>query len=474
MHSKRHQEKKYTEHTATTRPSRGECTIGFFGGVGSVTGAHFVLDTGNERIAVDCGLEQGSDFAPEHNANDFPHDPSTLLALVVTHAHADHIGRIPKLVRDGFRGTIYSTPPTKDLAAIMLHDALSIMEYEAAHGGAEPLYGEQDITQALALWKTTPYHREVDIGTTALTLFDAGHILGSAHAVFTRNDKKIMFTGDIGNTPQPLVGVPEPQADVDYMVMESVYGNRVHEQVRERSSMLLREIQEVIAKKGTLIIPAFSLERTQGMLFEINNFVESGLIDPLPVFLDSPLAIAVTEVYRAHRAYLKPDVRTQIENGDDIFDFPKLKLTKTREQSNDIDHVPGPKIIIAGSGMSHGGRVLSHEITYLGQDNTTLVLVGFQTVGSVGRLLQDGVRKVTIDGVPVKVRAKISTIRGYSGHADRDMLITFAETSAHHVKRVFVTMGEERASLFLVQRLRDYLGIDATAPEANAIEPIDF
>ncbi|MFM2374036.1 MAG: hypothetical protein RLZZ234_31 [Candidatus Parcubacteria bacterium] len=449
-------------------------TVGFYGGVGSVTGANFVLDTGTLRIAIDCGLEQGSDFAPKRNAEAFAYDPSTLNALVVTHAHADHIGRIPKLVRDGFTGKIYSTSPTKDLAAIMLPDALRIMEHEAQQGGAEPLYREEDISRALALWTTIPYHQPLTLGDVSATLYDAGHILGSSHVVFERGGKRIMFTGDIGNAPQPLVGEPEPQADIDYLVMESVYGNRLHEQVVERSSMLLEEIKETIKRKGTLIIPAFSLERTQAMLFEINNFVESGLIDPLPVFLDSPLAISVTEVYRAHRAYLKPEVRKQIEAGDDIFAFPKLKLTKTRQESDDIGRVPGPKIIIAGSGMSHGGRVLTHELHYLGKPDTTLLLVGFQTVGSVGRLLQDGVTRVTIDGVPVRVRARIRTIRGYSGHADRDMLINFVATSMERVKKVFVVMGEERASLFLVQRLRDYLGVDARAPEAEAVEAIDF
>jgi metallo-beta-lactamase family protein len=433
-----------------------------------------VLDAGTVRIAIDCGLEQGSEFAPARNAEEFVYDPSTLSALIVTHAHADHIGRIPKLVRDGFKGKIYSTSPTKDLAAIMLPDALRIMEHEAAQGGAEPLYAEEDISRALALWTTLPYHQSLTLGDVTATFFDAGHILGSAHVVFERGGKRIMFTGDIGNTPQPLVGAPEPQADIDYLVMESVYGNRLHEQVVERSSMLMEEIKETIARKGTLIIPAFSLERTQAMLFEINNFVESGLIEPIPVFLDSPLAISVTEVYRAHRAYLKPEVRAQIEHGDDIFSFPKLSLTKTKQESDDIGRVPGPKVIIAGSGMSHGGRVLAHELHYLGKKDTTLLLVGYQTVGSVGRLLQDGVTRVTIDGVPVRVRARIRTIRGYSGHADRDMLIDFVSHSMERLKKVFVVMGEERASLFLVQRLRDYLGVDARAPEAQHVESIDF
>lgn len=449
-------------------------TVGFYGGIGSVTGANFVLDTNAIRIMIDCGLEQGSDFASARNAEAFPYDPGSIDVLIVTHAHADHIGRIPKLVRDGFKGKIYSTPPTKDLAGIMLHDAIGIMQFEASRGGTPPLYEEADISRALALWTTVQYHHPVPVGDVTLTLYDAGHILGSAHAVFERGGRRIMFTGDIGNVPQPLMAPPEPQADLDYLVMESVYGNRLHERVEDRTSMLLEELKETIKRKGTLIIPAFSLERTQSMLFELNNFVESGLIDPVPVFLDSPLAIRVTDVYRAHRAYLKPEIRDQIEAGDDIFDFPKLKLTRTTKESDAIAHVPGPKVIIAGSGMSHGGRVLAHELEYLGRSDTTLLLVGYQTVGSIGRLLQDGVTKVTIDGVPVHVRARIRTIRGYSGHADRDMLLEFASVSAERLKKVFVTMGEERASLFLVQRLRDYMGLDAVAPEAGAVEHIDF
>lgn len=449
-------------------------TIGFYGGVGSVTGANFLIDTGTHSIVVDCGLEQGGEFSLQKNAEPFPYDVSDVDVLIVTHAHADHIGRIPKFVREGFKGKIYSTTPTKDLAGIMLHDACGIMKHEAERNGTEPLYREADIGQALALWTPMSYHDSFMIGDVTVTFHDAGHILGSALVVLERDGKKFMCTGDIGNIPQPLLNPPEVVKDIDYLLMESVYGDRLHEKVAERSSMLLEEIKATVARKGTLIIPAFSLERTQGMLFEINNFVESGLIDPLPVFLDSPLAISVTDIYRAHRAYLKDSVREQIEGGDDIFDFPKLSFTRTREASDAIAKIPGPKIIIAGSGMSHGGRVLSHEIEYLGRPDTTLLLVGYQTVGSIGRLLQDGVTRVTIDGVPVRVKARIRTIRGYSGHADRDQLIDFVHERGERLKKVFVTMGEERASLFLVQRLRDYLGVDAIAPEANQVITIDF
>lgn len=452
-------------------------TIGFYGGVGSVTGANFMLDTGKLAVLIDCGLEQGDKFASEHNAEPFPYDPSQVDTLFVTHAHADHIGRIPKLVRDGFHGEIYSTLPTRELARIMFDDALHIMEYEAERDGRQPIYDQRNIDQALSLWKTLEYHEVLKLEDDVEAVFtNAGHILGSAIVSFSRKGTKVVFTGDIGNVPQPLLAQPEVPAQYDYLVMESVYGDRVHEEVEERTGMLKHFIQETIRKEGTLIIPAFSLERTQGILFEINNLVESGEIEPIKTYLDSPLAIRVTDVYRGSIVFLKPEIQEQIKAGDDIFAFEGLSFTETVKESSMIARYGGPKIIIAGSGMSHGGRIRQHEKQFLGDSNTTLLLVGYQTVGSVGRLLQDGAKQVWIDGMQVRVKAQVATIRGYSGHADRNQLIDFVYngTEEHQPKQVFVTMGEERASLFLTQRLRDYLGVNAVVPEENAEVEIDF
>lgn len=441
-----------------------------------MTGANFMLDTGKAAILVDCGLEQGSDFASEHNAAPFIYNPAEVDVLMVTHAHADHIGRIPKLIRDGFVGVIYSTQPTKELARLMFADALKIMEMEAQRDQREALYSQVDIEAALALWKVQPYETPFSLpdGITA-TFKDAGHILGSAMVHLEREGKKIVFTGDIGNVPQPLVGAPVIPKDYDYMVMESVYGDRAHEEVHERTALLKGYIEETIRTKGTLIIPAFSLERTQGMLLEINNLIESKQIAPIKTFLDSPLAIRVTEVYRRSTEFLKPEVQKQIEGGDDIYEFDGLSFTETMKESSQIARVKGPKIIIAGSGMSHGGRIRAHEKEYLDDTNCIVLLVGYQTVGSIGRLLQDGAKQVFIDRVKVKVKAKIATIRGFSGHADRDQLVELVHGGlSPKTKQIFVTMGEERSSLFLTQRLRDYLGAPAVAPEANAEIKIDF
>ncbi len=449
--------------------------LSFYGGVGSVTGANFLFDTGNLKFLVDCGLLQGDRFASAQNAEPFQYDPNTIDTLLVTHAHADHIGRIPKLVRDGFSGTIYSTPPTYELADVMLHDAYKVMLFEEERFGTPRCFELQDIDRALSLWKTHPYHDPFMLADdVTVTFTDAGHILGSAMITLERGGKKFLCTGDIGNIPQPLLNAPEIVTSYDYLLMESVYGDRSHEEVKERTDLLRMYIADTVHKQGTLIIPAFSLERTQGMLFEINNFFESGEMSPIPVFLDSPLAISVTEIYRRHVDYLKNEVQEQIKGGDDIFDFPKLKFTHTMKDSAEIGKQHGAKIIIAGSGMSHGGRILEHERTYLEDLKTTLLLVGYQAVGSLGRLLNDGAKKVRILDTDVKVRAKIARIRGYSGHADRDQLVHFVEQGGEKVKQVFVTMGEERASLFLVQRLRDYLGVNAVAPSENETTEVDF
>lgn len=449
--------------------------LGFYGGVGSVTGANFLLDTGGAKFLIDCGLRQGDRFAEEVNREAFPYDPASIDALLVTHAHADHIGRIPKLVKDGFKGVIYSTAPTKDLAAVMFKDALKVMAVEAEKQGQPLLYEGADVTAALKLWQTVDYQEKQSLKDgVAATFQNAGHILGSASVTLEREGRKIAFSGDIGNVPQPLMDAPSVPAGYHYLVMESVYGDRKHAGVEERGEELRQHLLSTIEKQGTLIIPAFSLERTQTMLLEINNLVESGRVPAIPVFLDSPLAIEVTGIYRQYADHLKASIREQIKSGDDIFNFPKLKLTRSINDSEAIKKVQGAKVIIAGSGMSHGGRVEKHERDYLSDPSTTLLLVGYQAVGSLGRRLKDGAPVVNISGERVKVRATVASIEGYSGHADREQLLDYVAHGGDEAEQIFVTMGEERSALFLVQRLRDYLGVKAVAPGAGEVVNIDF
>lgn len=449
--------------------------LGFYGGVGSVTGANFYLDTGKAKFLVDCGMVQGDRFAEELNQKPFPYDPKTIDVLLVTHAHSDHIGRIPKLVKEGFKGKIYSTEPTKALSAVMLRDAFEVMLFEEKHQGTPRLYDPEDIDMALSLWETTDYGKSLSLPDDfTADWYDAGHILGSSFIKLTREGRSIVFSGDIGNSPQPLLNAPNVPKGAQYVLMESVYGDRSHEEVEERTDLLKDYILDIVQKKGTLIIPAFSLERTQILLFELNNLIEKNLVPELPVFLDSPLAIAVTEIYRERTKYLKASVQEQINRGDAIFDFPKLKFTRSVEDSRAIDKVHGPKIVIAGSGMSHGGRVQGHEKQYLEDKNNILLLVGYQSVGSIGRRLQDGAKRIKISNQEIAVKAKVATIKGWSGHADREQLIEFVEKCGDQLEKVFVAMGEERASLFLVQRLRDYLGVNAVAPNEGEVIEINI
>jgi len=440
--------------------------LSFHGAVGTVTGANFLIETPEKRLLVDCGLFQGCKFCEDKNREPFGYDPTTIDALFVTHAHIDHVGRIPKLVRDGFRGVIYSTMATREIAAVMLSDSCGVLEKEARRAGIEPFYNEQDVSRAMALWRDLALHNPFDLGGgLSARLLDSGHILGSTMIEISYRGRRVVFTGDLGNSPAPLLDPPEPLSGADYLVMESVYGDRVHEAPEDRRHKLELVIEDTVRAGGALLIPAFSLERTQVLLYHLNELVEHARIPAVPVFVDSPLAIKVTDIYKHHRAEFKREVRREIEGGDDIFAFPNLKFTLSTEESKAINAVPNPKIIIAGSGMSQGGRIIHHERRHLPDPHSTLLLVGYQAAGSLGRLLQAGSRKVTILGDEVPVRARIETISGYSAHMDSEGLLNFVAGGVDTLKQVFVTMGEPKASLFLVQRLRDYLGVNAIVPE---------
>jgi metallo-beta-lactamase family protein len=446
-------------------------TVTFLGGVGSVTGANFLLQNGSWKILIDCGLFQGSSLSDDKNYNDFPYNPADIDVLLVTHAHLDHIGRIPKLVKDGFRGTIYSTLETKEIAELILGDALQLMNHEAQTKGREVLFDESDISKALSLWKTSEYHKTIDVvpGLKAF-LKDAGHVLGSTmyELVYTYSNgqtRKIVFTGDLGNSPSPLLADTEEISDADYLIMESVYGDRNHEPKAERDEKFLHAIREAIRRRGTLVIPAFSFERTQIILYKLNEFIENNKMTCVPVYLDSPLAIKITEIYERTSKYYNPQVQRDIFGGDDIFKFPKLKMVLMANESKALAHTSNPKIIIAGSGMSTGGRVVHHEMNYLPDDRNTVLLMGYQSAGTLGRQLEDGAKKVNIWGQEVAVKARIEKIEGFSAHKDLDNLVDFVDDTRKTLKTAFVAMGEPKASLFLVQRLKDYLDVNALYPE---------
>ncbi|MBP9711730.1 MAG: MBL fold metallo-hydrolase [Candidatus Pacebacteria bacterium] len=445
-----------------------QAKITFYGGTGSVTGANFLLEVAGKRILIDCGLTQGMKIADDVNWDPFPFNPGEIDILFVTHAHVDHLGRIPKLIKEGFRGKIYSTIPTKALAGPMLEDTAGILS-KNTELGLDKIYTEENEKLALSLWEGFDYHQDIPIlDNLKVSLYNAGHILGSAMILFVYNGKRILFTGDLGNSPSPILPDTDMVPDVDYLVMESVYGDRNHESRDSRRKYLEEVIEDNYKRKGTLIIPTFSLERSQELLFELNELVEGKRIPIMPIFLDSPLAIRLTEVFKKFKSYFNENAQHAMSHDKHLFDFPGLHSTLKSEESKMIKQVPNPKIVIAGSGMSSGGRIVHHERHYLPDANNTLLLAGYQSVGTPGRLIQEGVKTVRITGEDVVVRAHVVTISGYSGHKDSDGLLNFVEGMQESLKKVFVVMGEPKSSMFLVQKLRDNLAIDASAPEQGS------
>lgn len=464
-----------TEQTKDKKETSGkkEMFITFCGGTETVTGANFLIEADGKKILIDCGLTQGTKMAEDVNWEPFTYNPAEIDLLFVTHGHVDHIGRVPKLIYDGFKGDIYSTPPTKDIAELMMMDTANILGRSKENNLSE-IYTSDIVKKAMQNWKVLEYHQEFKVGELTFRYRDAGHILGSGMVEISYNGKKVMFTGDLGNSPSPLLHDTEIVTDVDYLIMESVYGDRNHEHRDERRQHLEEVIEDNYKNGGVLIIPTFSLERSQELLFEINSLVEHKRVPLMPIFFDSPLAIKLTGVYKWYESYFNKAAQKIISSGDDIFNFPGLTVTKETDESKAIAHSKNPKIIIAGSGMSSGGRIIHHEQNYLPDPNSTLLLIGYQAIGTMGRNIEEGAKTVTINREAVPVKAHVVKISGYSGHKDSDHLVEFVSYMADKVQKVYAVMGEPKSALFLVQRLRDTLAVHASAPARNEKIRLEF
>ncbi len=444
-------------------------TVHFFGGAGSVTGSNFLLESSDVKLLIDCGLFQGCDFCGHANWDVFPYDPASLPVLIVTHAHIDHVGRIPRLVKEGFRGRIISTEATRALAEPLLFDSMEILSEEANRHGREPLYDERDIKQALSLWEELPYRTTLDLPVfVELEFLDAGHILGSSMAALTRGGRRIIFTGDLGGDSL-LLPPRDSVLGANYLVMESVYGDRTHTDAAPsvRRAKLKGVIEETAQRGGEVLIPAFSTERTQDILFELRELFAKKELPAMPVFVDSPLAEEITRAFLKNPSYFKEDIAARVAGGENIFSFPNLSFIRTTSESRHSMREPDPKIIIAGSGMSNGGRVRSHEREILPKETATLLIVGYQAAGSLGRELIEGTRHVMIDGERIPVRCRVEQNLGYSAHLDGPHLLEFAAEAGESLERAFVVMGEPASAGFLAQRIRDRLGVDAIAPSAG-------
>lgn len=447
----------------------------FLGGASTVTGAKYLLETkaGSKKlvkILIDCGMVRGAKEAEEENYKDFSFNPSEIDYLFITHAHIDHIGLIPKLYKDGFRGKIFTTAPTIDLARLTLIDSCEILQREAKEAGREPLYNEEHIKESLALAKAVEYNKKTKLINEIYFRFqNAGHILGSAIIEIWAQGKKIVFSGDLGNTPNPLLNPPAEIIEADYIVIESTYGNKIHENKEKRKEILENIIEDTIANRGVLMVPAFAVERSQELLYELNELVENSRIPRVPVFIDSPMAIEVTQVYKKYSDYFNKEARHLIKSGDELFKFPGLTLSETIEQSKVINRIVPPKIIIAGSGMSTGGRILFHEKMYLPDSRSCLLIISFQVKGSLGREILEGAKKVIILGEEISIRAKIVSISGYSSHADQENLYQWLTGFSKPVRNIFVVHGEKEASEALIQRIKDHLGIPASIPKQKDV-----
>ncbi len=454
----------------------------FYGGAKTVTGANYLLEgEPNEKgqttkILIDCGLLQGSKKEEKTNYNPLPYDPKTIDALLITHAHIDHTGRVPYLYKLGFRSPIYSTPPTKDFAEELLIDSQGLIAKEAYKLDHSPLYSLQDVRGALSIWKRVKYHESIRIKEFDIEFYDAGHILGSSFIKITANystgKKTIVFSGDIGNVKTPLVKDTEILPETDYVVMEALYGDKIHKHTEDRKNILEDIIEESVSAGGVLMIPAFAMERTQELLYEINELIENYRIPSVPVFIDSPLAIKLLAAYKKYSDdpdYFDDEAIELFKRGDEIFNFPGLKFTLTTEQSKEINQVAPPKIIIAGSGMSDGGRIIHHEYQYLSDQNSTMLFISYQAPGSLGRKLLDGEKIVKIFGEEIVVRCKVKQISGYSAHGDQIKLLEWLRPMKTKIKNLYLVQSEEDAAVVFADKVRDELAIDAVLPNKEGV-----
>ena len=458
----------------------------FYGGAKVVTGANYLLETEQAKVLVDCGLFQGSRELEARNAEPFAYDAKTIDAVIVTHSHLDHVGRLPQLIGAGFKGKIFATSPTIDFTRLILEDSVRVLEEKARHAGVVPLFSQMEVDEVMRQFVAADYYKKTQAAPgVEFTFHDAGHILGSAIVELRIKNQEsgekeetiIVFSGDLGHPPAPLLRAPDYLTSADYVLVESAYGDRNHESPEETEGIVEKIIEDTVSKGGVLMIPSFAMERTQQLLYHINDLIEHRRIPAVPVFIDSPLATHITEVYKKYPQYYNKKAVDEIDSGDDIFNFPGLTFTVSAKDSKGINDVPPSKIIIAGSGMSQGGRIVHHEVRYLQDPKNTLLIVGYQAEGTLGRRIAEGQKEVEILDQLVEVRAKVEQISGYSAHADQFYLMDWIKSftkigfanggEKHELKKIFVVQGEAGPANALASLIRDELGIESTVPEMN-------
>lgn len=445
----------------------------FCGAAGTTTGSQHLLEVNGSRILLDCGLYQGSrQRAYEVNCC-FPHfDPKSIDAVILSHAHIDHSGNLPNLTKSGFRGNIYATHATRDLCQIMLADSARIQEGDIAWlnkhrernglGAVTPLYNEQDAEKCLRQFVTLGYDRPLPVcdGVT-VTFIDAGHILGSAQVLLVVHDradgktKRFLFSGDVGRGKNEVLRDPVPVPDIDFLLMESTYGGREHEAPPGMGAHFATIIRQASKRGGKILIPSFAVERTQQVLYVLNELFENGSIPEVPVYVDSPLAVSATEIYRLHPDAFNEEVYQSLFEKQNPFGFENLTLVRSVSGSKALNDVEGTAIIISASGMCEAGRILHHLKNHIGDPKTTVLFVGYCAENTLGRRIRDGEKEVPILGGRYKVRAHIEIVDSFSGHADHSELLDYFARTTGPKERVWLVHGEPEASATLCAALRE-------------------
>lgn len=436
--------------------------IQFFGATKNVTGSCFLFSTNGQNILIDCGLFQ-EDEKEYLNYEPFPFNPRKIDLTILTHAHLDHSALIPKLVKEGFRGKIITTPATRDLLGIMLFDALKVQKNEH---NKQSLYDEENIQKALKQIEALSYQKEFNFNGIGITLLDAGHILGSATVVIDANDKKTVFSGDLGRTGYPILRDPFPPEKADYLIIESTYGNRLHKTLDESIKELLQAIKDTFRQGGNVIIPAFAVGRTQDLLYILNRAVRQGLIEPINVYLDSPLAEEATRIYLSHPEVFDDEALREMRNPKKT--ALKLHFVKTVDESKKLNSIKSMAVIIAGSGMCQGGRIAYHLYHNINRPECSIVFVGFQAKGTLGRRIVDGEKEVPILGKMMPVKAKIYTIGGFSAHADQSELLSWLG-NINNKPEVFLIHGEESVIESFKKSIEDKFSLNCHIPERLSI-----
>ncbi len=465
--------------------------ITFLGATRTVTGSNFLVEGAGKKFLVDCGMWQGKAEQEMENSQEFEFDPLDIDFMLLTHAHIDHSGRIPKLYKEGFRNKVYAHKATCDLCTLMLPDSGHIQETEIewknkkrkrkGEEPLEPIYTAEDAVRCLEIFEPVQYDQVIEITPEIHVRFnDAGHMLGSSIIeVWVKEGEKVtktVFTGDIGNNDIPLLSPPTMVEDTDFLVMESTYGSRLHMRNDEKAQIFLDIVSETLDNGGTVVIPSFAVGRTQEILYEINKLKDEYGDDEefrrkyrtlmrVPVYVDSPLAISATEVFRENTDLFDEETKEEIMRGDNPLEFPGLKFTRTADESKALNEDPTPSIIISASGMCEVGRIKHHLKHNLWNPKSTILFVGYQAPGTLGYSIVNGAKKVKIFGEEIAVNARIEYIEGYSGHADQELLMNCIYSYIKKPKHIFLVHGEPQSQDILADKIEKEIQIGVTIPE---------